>query len=65
MRNCHAKIDFWGIPFEENRRRPAQEGPGRRPIDLLDGAEVTGFEALRKHLADERLFRSPSACSCT
>jgi hypothetical protein len=54
--NCHAKIDPWGLPFEEfdagGRWRP-------QPVDarstLPDKTAVTGFADLRRYLADDRI----------
>ena len=53
---CHAKIDPWGVPFEEfdagGRRKTAK-------IDarstLPDKADVAGFDDLRRHLVNDRI----------
>jgi mono/diheme cytochrome c family protein len=53
---CHAKIDPWGVPFEE------YDAGGRlkkQPVDasstLPDKTEVSGVNALRKYLANDRI----------
>ena len=53
---CHAKIDPWGIPFEEfdaGGRRKAAAVDGRS--SLPDGYEVAGFAELRHYLAEDRV----------
>src|SRR4029077_11056633 len=53
---CHAKIDPWGVPFEEF------DAGGRwkqQPVDakstLPDKTEVSGVNDLRRYLADDRI----------
>jgi hypothetical protein len=53
---CHAKIDPWGVPFEEF------DAGGRlkqQPVDakstLPDKTEVTGVNDLRRYLAEDRI----------
>jgi hypothetical protein len=53
---CHAKIDPWGIPFEEfdaGGRRKMQ--PVAAHSTLPDRTEVAGFQELQRYLAEERL----------
>ncbi|HET6425015.1 MAG TPA: DUF1592 domain-containing protein [Planctomycetaceae bacterium] len=54
--NCHAKIDPWGVPFEEfdaGGRWKTQAVDARST--LPDQTEITGFHGLQRYLADERL----------
>ncbi len=53
---CHLKIDPWGVPFEEF------DAGGRlktQPVDarsqLPDQTEVSGFNGLRRYLAEDRI----------
>lgn len=53
---CHAKIDPWGVPFEEF------DAGGRlkhEPVDakstLPDKTEVSGVDDLRRYLAEDRI----------
>jgi mono/diheme cytochrome c family protein len=53
---CHARIDPWGVPFEEydaGGRLRTQTVDARST--LPDQTEVAGFEELRKYLAEDRL----------
>ncbi|MFO0872048.1 MAG: DUF1592 domain-containing protein, partial [Pirellulales bacterium] len=53
---CHSQIDPWGLPFEEfDAGGRWKKAPVDARAKLPDGAEVDGFLALRRHLADERL----------
>jgi len=54
-RQCHLKIDPWGVPFED------YDAGGRRkkePVDsrstLADKTEVTGVDGLKRYLAEDR-----------
>jgi mono/diheme cytochrome c family protein len=55
-RQCHAKIDPWGVAFEQfdagGRLKP-------QPVDakstLPDNTEVNGAEELKRYLADDRI----------
>ena len=53
---CHSKVDPWGIPLEEF---DAGGLPKAMKVDsgstLPDGKEVSGFQELRRHLADDRI----------
>ncbi len=54
--NCHAKIDPWGVPFEEYDAggRLRAKAPDTRST-LPDKTTVTGFADLRRYLADDRI----------
>ena len=53
---CHAKIDPWGVPFEEF---DAGGRLKREPVDarstLPDKTEVAGVDDLKRYLADDRI----------
>jgi hypothetical protein len=55
-RQCHAKIDPWGVPFEE------LDAGGRKKKEHVDAAstlpdktEVSGVNDLRRYLAQDRI----------
>ena len=53
---CHAKIDPWGLPFEEydaGGKWRARAGDTRST--LPDKTTVAGFDDLRRYLADDRI----------
>jgi len=55
-RQCHTKIDPWGIPFEEfdagGRKKTAATDASST---LPDKTELKGFEDLRRYLAEDRI----------
>ncbi len=55
-RQCHTKIDPWGVPFEEldagGRLKERRPDAGST---LPDGTEVVGLQALRLYLAEDRI----------
>ena len=55
-RQCHTKIDPWGVPFEEYDAdgRLKAELPDARS-DLPDGTRVGGVNDLRRYLAQDRI----------
>jgi len=53
---CHAKIDPWGLPFEEyDAGGKWRAGAKETRSTLPDKTTVTGFADLRRYLADDRL----------
>ena len=53
---CHSKVDPWGIPLEEfDAGGLAKAAQVDSSSTLPDGKGVSGFQELRKHLADDRL----------
>jgi hypothetical protein len=55
-RQCHAKIDPWGVPFEEfdaGGRRKEQSVDAKST--LPDKTEVSGVNDLRKYLSEDRI----------
>ncbi|QDU22847.1 DUF1592 domain-containing protein [Urbifossiella limnaea] len=53
---CHAKIDPWGLPFEEyDAGGKWRAGATDTRSTLPDKTVVTGFTDLRRYLADDRL----------
>jgi hypothetical protein len=53
---CHAKIDPWGVAFEEydgGGRRKQQQVDARST--LPDKTEVSGADALKRYLAEDRI----------
>lgn len=53
---CHAKIDPWGLPFEEyDAGGKWLAGAKDTRSTLPDKTTVTGFADLRRYLADDRL----------
>lgn len=53
---CHTKVDPWGIPLEEfDAGGLLKDLKVDARSALPDGKEVSGFQDLRKHLAQDRL----------
>ncbi|HEX4612001.1 MAG TPA: DUF1592 domain-containing protein, partial [Urbifossiella sp.] len=54
--NCHAKIDPWGVPFEEfDAGGRWKTTPTDARSTLPDKTAVAGFTDLRRYLADDRI----------
>ena len=54
--SCHSRVDPWGIPLEEfDAGGLAKAIKVDSRSTLPDGKEVSGFQELRKHLAQERI----------
>ena len=53
---CHAKIDPWGVPFEEyDAAGRLKQGTVDAKSTLPDKTEVSGVNALRHYLAEDRV----------